>query len=160
MAKIKYMGSADIREIKKGTDAGGQLQEKLPVDLTWDRDNNWVIDTSDDKYSGVAQEFWALLLEGDSGKEFKDVSDLARIPTNQHQQIFLGMPKSKESDEGDAADDEQARKEAQAADDNANPAGSEASGGGTTTTVGGSTTGDGGTASGGRTKGGARGSAT
>jgi len=150
MAKIKYMGSADIREIKSGTDASGQLQEKLPTDLVWDRDNNWLIDTSDDKYKGVAQEFWDLLLEGDaSGKEFKDVSELKRIPTNEHQQIFLGMKKV-DDEATDEVASEQAQKEAQANDDNANPAGSEASGGAApTTTVGGSTSGDGGTASGG-----------
>lgn len=147
--KIKYMGSADIREIKSGTDANGQLQDKLPVDLVWDRDNNWLIDTGDDKYSNVAPEFWELLLEGDaSGKEFKDVSDLKRIPTNEHQQIFLGMKKV-DDEATDEVATEQAQREAQANDDNANPAGSEASGGApSTTTVGGSTTGDGGTPSG------------
>jgi hypothetical protein len=97
MARIKYMGTSDIRRIEKGADFGGQLSKEaaLSVDLQWDWDNNHIIDTDDEKFSGVSEEFWDLLLEDDA---FRDVSDLKRIPTNGAQQMWKGMKKTDEAE--------------------------------------------------------------
>lgn len=96
--QIKYMGSSDSRSLKKGEDFGGQLSKDaaLDRDIVWSWDNNHVIDTDD--YEGVSDAFWGLLIdyapaEGGS-KEFKDVSGLDRVPTNEAQQIWRGLKKT------------------------------------------------------------------
>lgn len=103
--QIKYMGSADVRRLEKGEHFGGRLNEKyaLDGDIEWNWENNHVINT--DNHPGVDEEFWKLLLEiefpeenesGLSGKEFKDVTDLKRIPTNAAQQTWRAAPKTEE----------------------------------------------------------------
>lgn len=111
MSKIKYMGSSDTRILKKGEDFGGQLSEAaaLDRDIVWSWENKHVIDTSE--YEGVHDEFWKLLLDYSAPggpKEFKDVSDLARIPTNEAQQIWRGLPKSEKTADDDSTDESEA----------------------------------------------------
>lgn len=135
--KVKYMGLADVRRLEKGEDFGGRLAEPLDRDIEWNWDNRHVIDT--DEYDGVSEEFWSLLVEED---DFKDVSDLKRVPTNLAQQTWRALPKSEEGDtdpsvkkSGTAETDEEARLAA-------GPSEASATGAGTTTT-GGSTRGSG-----------------
>lgn len=90
MAKlVKYMGHADVRTIDKGETFGGQLAEGIPSNLKWDESNNWTLDADE---VGLDEDALSVLLAepyGDGGaKEFKDVSDLARIPFNAHQKTF------------------------------------------------------------------------
>lgn len=91
--RIKYMGTSDVRRLEKGETFNGQLSDELalPVDLQWDDDNHFVINTDDDKFSDVDDEFWTLLLEEG---EFKDVSDLKRIPPSEGQKLWRGMKES------------------------------------------------------------------
>jgi hypothetical protein len=96
--RIKYMGNADVRRLEKGEDFGGRLGEPLDRDIEWNWDNNHVIDTED--FDGVDEEFWNLLIEE---SDFKDVTGLKRVPTNEAQQMWRGMPKSEEVSEGRAA---------------------------------------------------------
>lgn len=151
--RVKYMGSADRRSIGKGADFGGQLAEPLDTDIVWDWDNNHVIDTTDEQFSSVDETFWELLLEGD---DFKDVTDLKRVPTNLAQQRWKGFPKTQDSETAlgadDDSDDADEPKQA-AAKASGGGSVSEASdaGGATTTTTGGSTSGDAGGAGGGST---------
>lgn len=105
--KIKYMGSSDARKISKGETFGGQLADEaaLDRDIVWSWDNNHVIDTDD--YEGTNDAFWELLLDysaDPSGpKEFKDVTDAVRVPTNEAQQIWRGMKKTEPEQKGAAA---------------------------------------------------------
>lgn len=135
MPRIKYMGTADERIIEKGDNFGGRLADGLTAELKFDRSNNWVVDTDE---LGLSEDAVALLLEDDG---FKDVSNLARVPANEHQKIFLGM-RGSEPNEVPAE-----------VEDQANPPGSVADAT-TGTTAGGSTRGggrSGGTARGGST---------
>lgn len=90
--RIKYMGNADVRRLEKGEDFGGRLGEPLDGEIEWNWDNNHVIDTDD--HSSADEEFWNLLLED---PDFKNVTDLKRIPTNAAQQTWRGMPKSEDA---------------------------------------------------------------
>src|SRR5688572_4002801 len=85
MAKIKYMGASHRHLLKKGDDFGGRLAEGISSEVVFDRSNNWVVDTDD---AGLSEDAVKVLVE--SG-DFKDVSDRATIPPNEHQKIFLGM---------------------------------------------------------------------
>lgn len=98
--RVKYMGTSDVRRIEKGADFGGQLSKEaaLSVDLQWDWDNNHIIDTEEESFSDVSDEFWDLLLE--SGTEFKDVTDMRRVPTNGAQQMWKGAKKTEDNPEG------------------------------------------------------------
>lgn len=133
MAKVKYMGVADVRSIPKGTDFDGRLADPTTKDLVFDRTNRWIIDTDE---AGLSAEAVELLLEDDG---FKDVTDLARIPSNEHQTTFLGHKKT-----DTAATDAVAADAATTTTDDSdqNPSGA---GAGETpvTTVGGSTAGTG-----------------
>ena len=137
MAKLKYMGSSHVHTLDKGDNFGGRLSEGLSSDVSFSRDNAWIVDTEE---AGLSQEAVDVLTE--SG-DFKDVTDAKRIPTNLHQQIFLGMAKSEASDSAD--EDE----EAEEPRGEAKPEGSEPAQGTTetdatpTTTTGGSTRGGG-----------------
>lgn len=130
MAKVKYMGVADVRSIPKGTDFDGRLADPTTKDLVFDKSNRWIVDSEE---AGLSEEALALLLEEDG---FKDVSGLKVIPSNEHQTTFLGHKKTDttatEAVAAAEADD----------DDDQNPSGA---GDGTpaTTTVGGSTAGTG-----------------
>ena len=109
--KLKYMGSADVRQLLKGDDFGGQLATPLKKDVRFTRANSWVVDSDEVELSDAALE--VLLAERlESGAPaFRDVSGKELIPTNLHQQIFLGMRKTTEvelSDEEQKADAETA----------------------------------------------------
>lgn len=93
MAKIKYMGLADVRLLERGEDWSGRLADPLTSDLVFDRSNNWIVDTGE---AGLSDEAVALLLED---SEFKDVSSLKRIPANQHQRTFLGFPAHEDAED-------------------------------------------------------------
>ena len=98
--RLKYMGTADVKGVLSGDDLGGTLAEPVDVDLVWDRSNNWVIDTADDKYANVPDEVWEFLVLNDN---FMDVTDFVRTPLNEHQKLFLGMR------EGDQKTEEEER---------------------------------------------------
>lgn len=89
MAKLlKYMGKSDIRTIKKGDNFGGQLRDGVEADLTFNRENNWVLDV---EALGLSEETLTLLLaEQEKGSAaFKDVTDMKLVPLNAHQKTFL-----------------------------------------------------------------------
>lgn len=85
MAKIKFMGSSHVHNLAKGDDFGGRLSEGLSSDVTFNKENNWVVDSEE---AGLSEEAVKILTE--SG-DFKDVTDLKSVPANEHQKIFLGM---------------------------------------------------------------------
>lgn len=132
MAKIKYLGSADVREIEKGETFAGRLAEATTKTLRFDRSNNFVIDTEE---AGLSEDAVALLLTDD---QFKDVTDAKRIPLSLNEKIFHGLS---DADEDDVAGPVQTEAVTGKKSGSA-PAGS-GRGGGTTTTVGGSTAGGG-----------------
>lgn len=128
MAKrVKYLGSADRRILPKGENFGGQLAEPLDKDLEWTPETNHILDLEEE---GVSEEAVSLILEQD---DFRDVTDLKRIPASENEKIFRGAPSSTE------------------------PAGSSGGGGtaGTAAATGGTTTG--GSTGGGGTSGSSRG---
>lgn len=127
MAKVKYMGVADVRTIPKGTDFDGRLANPTTKDLVFDRTNRWTIDSDE---ADLSAEALTLLLEEEG---FKDVTDLKLIPSNEHQTTFLGHKKT------DTAATDAAAAAAETDDDDQNPSG--AGDGGAVTTVGGSTAG-------------------
>lgn len=101
MPKIKFMGSSHEHKLRKGDDFGGQLSEGLPNEVKFNRENNWVVDSDE---AGLSEDAVKILVKTE---DFKDVSDLKRVPTNVHQQVFLGMPKSEGGDdEGDEGDEQ------------------------------------------------------
>lgn len=85
MARIKYMGSADVREIEKGETFAGRLAEPTSKTLTFSRENNFVLDTEE---AGLSDDAVALLLTDD---QFKDVTNLSRIPLSLNEKIFQGL---------------------------------------------------------------------
>lgn len=125
---VKYMGSSHVRVLEKGEDFDGRLADPLTDDLVWDQKNKWVVNVGE-----LPTEAQDLLLEQ---PDFKDVSDLKRVPSNLHQQMFLGH-KASESVE-DAVVVETAKDEST---DEANPEGGAESGTPAVTNTGGSTRG-------------------
>lgn len=99
--KLKYMGASHVHTLGKGDDFGGRLGTPIPQDVVFSRENSWVVDTDE---VGLSADAVAVLVE--VKEDFKDVTGRERIPTNLHQQIFLGLPKSEASD--DVSDDEPA----------------------------------------------------
>lgn len=102
MAKLKYMGVADVRRFKKGDDLGGQLGTPLPNDVEWNRANNWVVDTEEVGLSEAAVEVLTELrfnspdpevggIDLGGKAEFIDVTNAERIPVNAHQSTYLGL---------------------------------------------------------------------
>lgn len=83
--KLKFMGTSHEHHLDKGDDFGGRISEGIPQAVVFNRDNNWVVDTDE---VGLSAEAAAVLTE--SG-DFKDVTDLKRIPANEHQRIFMAM---------------------------------------------------------------------
>lgn len=139
MALVKYLGSADVRRLEKGEKFGGRLADPLSKDVEWSRENGFVVNTDD---LDLSEDAVSLLL---SEPDFKDVSDLKRIPLSMNEKIFGGL-----SDVEEEAVAEVVQTEAVSGDKD----GSEPIGGGTTaraarTTTGGSTAGRGGAAGGG-----------
>lgn len=92
MARVKYMGSADVRLLPKGENWGGRLAEPLKQEVRFDWDNAHVVDT--DK-AGLSPEAVTLLLEDPN---FKDVTDLKRIPAGLAQQLWRGVTDSTPND--------------------------------------------------------------
>lgn len=134
MSLVKYMGTADIRRLEKGEDFSGRLAEPITSDLEWSRDNRFIIDTDE---AGLSPEAVELLL---SEPDFKDVTDLKRIPTSLHEQIYGGLPPE---DDPSTPEDESAGDAVQTETVTGEKSGSQPVGGGTAT--------GGGTARGGRT---------
>lgn len=98
--RIKYMGNADVRRLEKGENFGGQLSKEasLDRDIEWNWENNHIIDTDEDAYAGLSEDVISLLLDKSMDGEFKDVTDLSRVPTNAAQQMWRGAPKTEEAD--------------------------------------------------------------
>lgn len=98
--RIKYMGNADVRRLEKGENFGGQLSKEasLDRDIEWNWENNHIIDTDDEAYANLSDDVISLLLDKSMDGEFKDVTDLKRVPTNAAQQMWRGMAKSEEQD--------------------------------------------------------------
>jgi hypothetical protein len=90
---IKYMGKADLRTIKKGANFGGQLRDGIEADLSFSKENNWVLDVEE---LGLSDEALSLLLaEQEKGvAAFKDVTDLKLIPLNANQKTFSPRAKA------------------------------------------------------------------
>lgn len=119
--KVKYMGSADIKRLMPGDDLGGILGDGLTDDLPnnsdgdpgleWNVANRWVIDTSDEAYSAVDEDFWLALCET-FPNEFRDVTRYKRVPLNMHQKLFFGM---KEGQQMTEEEEERAAEERHAA---------------------------------------------
>lgn len=95
MPKIKYLGTAHVRRVDKGTDFGGRLAEPLTADIVWDLDHHHLVDTDD---LGLSEEAVELLLEDPN---FRDVSDLKRIPSSLGEQLWRGAPKTVHDAQGD-----------------------------------------------------------
>lgn len=104
--RLKYMGTADVKELLKGDTFSDVLSEGLPVHVEFNRANGWTIDTEDEKYSEVSDEVWEYLIVNDS---FTDVTDYVRTPLNEHQKIFMGL---REGDQKTLAEEEEARQAA------------------------------------------------
>lgn len=153
MAKIKYMGTSDVRVFKKGEDFGGQLADPLTKDVRFTPKNNHVVDTEE---AGLSDEAVALILglegvmyqvptattEDDPSqdtaktiKEFKDVTDLKTIPPSLHQSTFLGIKER-------VANEDAVKAPSSEGDEGQPPAGANANltDGGTAAPAGGSTT--------------------
>lgn len=104
--RVKYMGTADVRLIEKGDNFGGQLHDGIASTLRFDESNAWTVDVGD-LPSEVVE---CLLAEPD----FKDVTDLKRIPFNANQMTFRPTPQNAKSEENPdlvtAEDDSDERK--------------------------------------------------
>lgn len=87
---VKYLGYADESHLLPEETIGGQMAEPLGVQVTWNKANNWIIDTDDDAYADVDPEFWTALTET-FPESWRDVTDYKRIPLNMHQKTFLSM---------------------------------------------------------------------
>ena len=92
--RLKYMGSADVMRLNKGDDFGGRLSEGLSKEVVFDKSNNWVVDTDE---AGLSEDAVTVLTDEDGN--FKDVTDSSRVPSNLHQQMFMGHKKSVAADE-------------------------------------------------------------
>ena len=128
MPKVKYMGTADRYVLKKGEDFDGRLGTPVSKEVVFDKSNKWVVDTDE---AGISSDAFDLLLE----EGFVDVTDKDRIPSNDHQKMFLGHGATRPASnaEKEAAGD--------AEDITPTPPKSRR-GAASTTTVGGSTPGD------------------
>jgi hypothetical protein len=82
---VKYMGMSHEQHLLAGDDFGGRLAEGIPQTVVFSRANNWKVDA--EKFGLSPEAVDVLVSTGD----FKDVSELARIPLNRHQTTFLGM---------------------------------------------------------------------
>lgn len=126
MAKIKYLGSSDRRIIPKGTDFDGRLATKTTQDVEFNKSNHFVVDSDD---AGLSKEAVELLLED---KEFRDVTDAARVPSSLNERLFHGHKGSDDPEQVGVV-------EGGVQDEGAPRTVSEGEGGRGTTTTGGST---------------------
>jgi hypothetical protein len=104
--RLKFMGSADVKELLKGDTFSDVLSEGLPVRVEFSKLNGWTIDTDEEPYSQIADEVWEYLIVNDS---FMDVTDYKRPPLNDHQKIFMGL---REGEQKTKAEEEEARQAA------------------------------------------------
>lgn len=95
MPKIKYMGNSHVHQLLEGDDFGGRLATPLEKTVTFDRDNNWVVDA---KEAGLSNEACEILISTD---DFADVTKEKMIPLNGHQRMFLGMKDGTEDEDAD-----------------------------------------------------------
>lgn len=99
MAKIKYLGSADVARLEKGENFSGRLATPLSKDVEFTAANNHLIDTDE---AGLSAEAVELILEDKD--RFRDVTNLKKIPTSLNEQIFRGLGKNKDNDDEAEAD--------------------------------------------------------
>lgn len=93
--QIKYLGSSHNRVLEKGEDFGGRLSEPLTKTVEWTLENGHLVDAEE---AGLSETALELLLEDE---EFKDVTDLARVPTSLGQQLWKGAKKTEHDAQGD-----------------------------------------------------------
>lgn len=86
--RIKYMGASDNRVVSAGEDWGGRLGTPLQNGLTFNKDNNRIVDV---EAAGLSEAAVMLLLEDPM---FVDVTDAELIPAGLNEQYFLGIPES------------------------------------------------------------------
>lgn len=79
--KIQYMGLSDSRTIASGDTVNGTVAGGLPVSITWNSANNWVIDTTQAPYTGITDVMAAALFALPHG-EFVDVTSTPQTPTH------------------------------------------------------------------------------
>jgi hypothetical protein len=96
---VKYMGSSDIRELKRGETFEGRLTNGLQVDLVWDWSNHHVLDlhavpTKDDKGEdttvSLSDEVIDLIIEDNPGA-FLDVTGQEVVEPNEAQRLWRGV---------------------------------------------------------------------
>lgn len=140
--QIKYLGTAHIRLLEKGESWNKRLKDGLSKDVSWSIDNHFLVDTEE---AGLSDDAVELLLED---PEFKDVTDLQRIPVSAAENLWHGI-RDKSFDRTDPRVDADGVFHSTLVDggsDDVTATGASATGTGTTTT-GGSTTGDAGAGS-------------
>lgn len=107
--RIKYMGTSDIHRLEKGENFGGQLSKEaaLDRDIEWNWENNHIIDTDEEPYKDLSADVLSLLLDPSiTHGEFRDVTDLKRVPTNGAQQMWRGAKKTEEALPSEAVSDD------------------------------------------------------
>lgn len=85
MARVKYMGTSDVRYVPAGSDFGGRLTTPTQSDVVWDKHNNHVVNTDE---VGLSPEAVQLLL---TDTDFLDVSDLEVLPLSEGDKMFRGL---------------------------------------------------------------------
>lgn len=85
MARIKFMGTADVRVLRAGDSLGGRLATPLARDIVWDKHNKFIVDTSE---LGLSEDVAKLLL---TDSEFLDVTDLEVVPLSEGDKMFRGL---------------------------------------------------------------------
>lgn len=82
MSKIQYMGISDSRTIAAGDTINGAVTGGgIPVSITWNRANSWVIDTTVAPYTGITAPMVAAIVGLPHG-EFVDVTNTPQTPTH------------------------------------------------------------------------------
>lgn len=81
MTKIQYQGLSEVRSIAAGDTINGAVVGGLPVTITWNQANNWMIDTTQAPYTGITGPMATAIL-GLAHGEFVDVSSVAQTPTH------------------------------------------------------------------------------
>jgi hypothetical protein len=82
MTKIQYMGASDSRVINAGDTINGAVSGGIPVAITWNQANNFVIDTTQAPYTGITAPMASAILALGHG-EFVDVTNTPQTPTHQ-----------------------------------------------------------------------------
>ncbi len=95
--RIKYMGTADIKQFLPGDDFGGRLATPLDrmIQFTWD--NNHIINTDDPYFAGgnedqprpLSDEFWEFLLAVD--ESLLDVTGMTILPVSEGEKLWRGI---------------------------------------------------------------------